>query len=197
MPKIRHDLFYLSSLEKHGTTPKGLGWNSYKNQQIRFEKLLDALPSNLHNTTVVDAGCGFGDLFLYLKKHNRIPKNYIGIESLERFASIAEKRTKRTIVHADILRDPLPKANYYLISGALNTLTKFETLLFLRRCLEHANKGVVFNCLYGDKESDVYNYIDKNNLLSMIKKLNAKLFYHTSGYIENDITVGICAQSLE
>ena len=196
MPKIRHDLFYLNHFEKYGPTPKGVGWNSLKNQQIRFAKLLEALPKDLSDATIVDAGCGFGDLYLYLKRHDRLPKSYIGIETLEPFAKIAHKRTARRIVCADILQDPLPQADYYLISGVLNTLTKFETYLFLYRCYAHADKGVVFNCLYGDKESNVYNYIDENDLLIIIKKLGAKIFYRTSGYIKNDLTVGICAQSL-
>ncbi len=191
MPRIPHDSFYLKAFAKYGINPKGVCWIDQKRQFLRFSKLLEALPDDLSKTTLADAGCGFGDLYLYLQKQGISPKHYIGIETLNEFATIAKRRTKQTILHRDILKDDLPSADFYLCSGALNTLSSFETRLFLQRLFEHAKQGVVFNFLCGDKASEVYNYIEENKIYTLIEALGGEIFYKSKDYIPNDMTIGI------
>jgi len=197
MPKIDNEIFYTSAFKKYGDNAQGVCWISQERQYIRFAKLLEALPKPLDGYSIVDAGCGFGDLYSYMQKHRLTPKRYIGIEILKDFTKIAKTRTQQQILCADILTDPLPSADYYLCSGMLNTFTRFETLLALRRMLLHAKKGVVCNFLYGAKQSKIYNYISKKELGMMIQALHAECFFQQSNYLENDITVGICVPSSE
>ena len=199
MPKIDPEYFYLAALQKHGINAKALCWNSKEHQQIRFEVIRQALPTNLSNLSIADAGCGFGDFYLFLQERGEEPKAYIGIESLERFVHIAQEKTKRNILYLDVLTEALPKADYYICSGTLNTLTSFECFLFVKKCLDASNYGVVFNFLYGNKESDIYNYIDDENIDGMLREFHAEIFFDRSGYIKNDRTLGIrkCAPSLE
>ena len=199
MPKIPHKHFYLSALKKYGKNdPRSLCWNSSKTQELRFAVIENAL-GKLTTKTLVDAGCGFGDFYLFLKRQNNIPKSYIGIETLKEFADIAKTNTKQTVLGRDVLKDPLPKADIYVASGTLNTLTRFESVLFLKRIFDAANEAVVFNFLCADKKSEVYNYISKKEIYAIIKQMGAKVFFEKTGYLKNDMTIGInrCAQSLE
>ena len=68
MSRVDNEKFYTSAIKKHGTSPKGLNWHSKKTQYIRFKTILELLPSDMKNITLVDAGCGFGDFYLYLLK---------------------------------------------------------------------------------------------------------------------------------
>ncbi len=197
MPKVDNAQLYRAAYKKHGRSVQALCWLNERRQRLRFEKILQALPKSIQNLGIVDVGCGFGDLYLYMKEHKRPPKHYIGIEVLDEFVAIARERTDQKILRCDVLCDPLPEADYYVCSGTLNTFTRFETHLALKRMLQHARFGVVCNLLCGDKESEVYNYIPKKELYEMIETLGAQLFYESSGYIEHDITVGLCAQSSE
>jgi len=190
MPRIDSEKFYTSAIEKHGTTAKGVNWASKENQHIRFAELLKLLPSKLHNVTFVDAGCGFGDLYLYMKKRKRLPKKYIGIDSLTDMYSIASQNTAQEILIADICKETLPNADYYVCSGALNVLTKFETHQFIRNCYNSSKQGFIFNILFGDKESETYNYMNAKEISQIAKELNVRELLFRGDYLENDMTVG-------
>ncbi|SFV51150.1 hypothetical protein MNB_SM-7-137 [hydrothermal vent metagenome] len=199
MPKIDPKYFYLSALQKYGISAKALCWNSKEHQYTRFEVIRQALPKDLGGITIVDAGCGFGDFWLFLQERGEKLSGYIGIESLEPFVHIAKERTKQQILHLDVLTDSLPQANYYITSGTLNTLTSFESFLFLKKCLDASKEGVIFNFLYGEKESELYNYIDDAKIAQMLESFQAEIFFDKVGYIKNDRTLGVrkCAPSLE
>ena len=69
---------YSERLKKFGVSPKTLGWDSKKNQNLRFERLINSI--DLTNLSILDVGCGFADfLSLILKKEIKI-KNYTGID---------------------------------------------------------------------------------------------------------------------
>ncbi len=190
MPRIDNEKFYSSAIQKYGITPRGVHWLSKENQQIRFEVLLNMLPKDISTLTIADAGCGFADLYLYMQKKRRVPKKYIGIDSLSEMYEIASKRSGCEVIIADITKDELPKADYYLCSGAMNVLNSFETHLFIRNCLLSAKKGFIFNILYGTKESDTYNYVSKEQIRSIASDLGIKSVIFKEGYLKADISVG-------
>ena len=190
MPRINSEKFYTSAIEVHGTTAKGVNWASKENQILRFEAILNLLPSRLNNFTLVDAGCGFGDLYTYMSKKKRLPKCYIGIDSLEDMYSIASEKTGQEIIIADICKDLLPNAEYYICSGALNILTKFETHQFIQNCYASSSQGFIFNALLGDKESETYNYMTSAEIAGIAKELKVRELIFRGDYLEGDITVG-------
>lgn len=190
MPRINSEMFYKSAIDRHGTSAKGVNWYSKKSQRIRFDMILELLPKNMNDFSVVDAGCGFGDFFFYMQKKKRLPKKYIGIDSLLDMYSIASEKTGEEILMADICRDALPSADYYLCSGAMNVLESFETHLFIRNCYDSCSKGFIFNILHGEKESETYNYFTTAQIEAIAKDLNVKEVVFREGYMEDDITVG-------
>lgn len=189
MPRIDTKIFYAAALSKHGLTHRALHWNSVNNQETRFEMLCGFLPDEMREITIADAGCGFADLFLYLDRQMRSPGAYVGLELMPQMCEEAHQRTGCEIIQCNILEDPLPDADYYLCSGAMNILTRFETHLFIRRCFEASKKGFVFNLLEGKDASMVYNYFTPEEIYAIGKEMGVKKVEIKRGYLPQDFTV--------
>ena len=187
MPRINNHKFYNSALKAYGATPRGVHWLSKEHQSIRFDVILSLLPKNLEQFSIGDAGCGFGDFYYYLKQK---PKSYLGVESVKELQKIALIQTQCEIILADITKKELRVRDYYICSGALNILTPFETHQFIANCYKASKIGFIFNTLYGDKESQTYNYLNKEKIQNIAKDLGVKEITYKEAYLQNDITVG-------
>jgi len=190
MPRVDNEKFYSSAIEMYGTSAKGVNWHSKQSQMLRFRIIQELLPKDISKFTIVDAGCGFGDLFTYFTKKKIEPKKYIGIDSLVDMYSIASEQTGCEILIADITKDKLPSAEYYICSGALNVLSEFETHLFIRNCYESSKNGFIFNVLHGDKQSETYNYLTTKQIEQIASELKVKETVFKDDYMDGDITVG-------
>lgn len=70
--------YYSKLLKKFGYSPQSVGWGSRKGKQsLRFEILCQI--GGLNKSTILDVGCGFGDLYAYLK-HRGIRAKYYGVD---------------------------------------------------------------------------------------------------------------------
>jgi SAM-dependent methyltransferase len=188
MPRIDQTTFYANAVKKHGTTARGVAWSDEIRQKRRFGALLRAA-GDLSRFSIVDAGCGFGDLWCYMQEKKRLPKRYIGIDTLEVMVKEARKRTGQTILRRDLLKGPLPEADWYLASGSFNLLTRFETILAIRRCCDAANIGIVFNLLKGRDKSDTYNYWLPEEIEKIGRNFGKTTIFE--GYLDGDFTVKI------
>lgn len=189
MPKIDNKTFYLTAIEKYGITAKGVNWHSKESQKLRFDIILEMLPQDIYDYSVADAGCGFGDLYLYMQKKKRVPKEYIGIDSLVDMYSIASERTGCEIIVADICKEKIPRADFYICSGAMNVLEKFETHLFIQNCFNACRVGFLFNILHGEKNSETYNYLSTKQIKEIALSLDVKEMIIRDDYMQDDITV--------
>ena len=190
MPKIDNDKFYTSALKQYGKSARGVNWSSQESQEIRFKTILELLPQDLSKYNIGDAGCGFGDFYSYMIIHNKKPKNYLGIDSLAQMCTIAKAQTKSDILHLNICQDKLPTQDYYICSGALNILTHFESYLFIQNCYKSSKNGFIFNVLYGDKESQSYNYLNNYHVEKFAKDLGVVNVVLRDDYLLHDITIG-------
>ncbi len=158
MPRVDPDSFYRAALERYGHNAQGAHWESARTQRVRFGVLRRLLPADLSGLTLVDVGCGLGDLFRYLESQGDRPGTYIGIDVVEPMVEIARLRTHQDVFLLDALCDTLPAADYYLCSGAMNTLTPEETKVFIQRCFAASREGFVFNLLRGADDCHTFNY---------------------------------------
>jgi SAM-dependent methyltransferase len=186
MDRVNTEEFYNDGIFEHGLTAQGLKWHSRQSQEVRFHQLLSLLP--LNTASIVDAGCGFGDLYLYLSSHSKKCIDYIGLDSLDIMVKEARQRTGQPIYQCDILYDPLVQGEFYLCSGALNILTKNGGYRFIQRCYEASSRGMVFNFLEGEKESKTYNYLQADKLKKLGQEMGAQVVFRR-GYYEKDCTV--------
>lgn len=191
MPKIDNEQFYISAIQKYGTTAKGVNWSSSASQKIRFKIIMEFLEKDMSKYSIIDAGCGFGDFYTYMKKKSNLPKSYIGIDALEDMYTIASETTGCEIIIADITKDEIPSADFIVCSGALNTLKRFETHQFISKCYKSSKIGFIFNILYGDKESETYNYFTSNEIKQIVHDLNVTRVEFKIGYYDDDITVAL------
>jgi len=187
MPRIDNDRFYKSALKKFGTNAKGLNWRDEYSQIRRFEVIYDLMEPDLNeDNLIIDAGCGFGDLYHFLKDKKKI--RYIGYDLVDESIEIAKKSTKQKIFHKDILSDPLEIADFYIASGSMNILNRFETFLFIERCFHMSKKGFVFNLPYGKDKSSHFNYFLPQEIKHFAKKFDCEVI-QKSAYLPNDFTI--------
>jgi len=184
LSKFNNTLFYLKSFLKHGISPKGVHWNNTFTQEIRFEVITSFIIDEIKEISIVDAGCGFGDYYLYLKKNNILPEKYIGIEKEIFFSKTAKKRINQQIITANILKDHLVEADYYIASGSLNILDKKFFFKFIRRCFDASKKGFIFNFLVENQ----FVKITKEEILNFCGNITDE-FYVKSGYLKYDNTI--------
>lgn len=174
MPRIDHERFYSASIQKYGICAEGVQWNSRYSQHIRFEQIASLLEIEEGNT-IVDAGCGFGDFYLFLQAKGMTGYDYIGLDALDTMVQIARRRTGCQIVQKDIVTDPLPEADYYLCSGALNTLMRDESFRFIEKCFTASRKKFIFNFLEGEDSSLKYNYLQAEEIRRLGETLGAQV----------------------
>lgn len=174
MPRIDHEIFYNASIQKYGISAEGVQWKSYFSQQIRFRQISSFLNIEA-GECVVDAGCGFGDFFHFLQHRYFFDFQYIGLDALNTMVRIARKRTECIIEKKDILTDPLPDADFYVCSGALNTLTPLESFRFIEKCFSVSRKKFIFNFLEGEDTSLKYNYLQAEALRHIGESMGARV----------------------
>jgi len=114
--------YHEMAIRAHGASSVGaLGWLDSESQLSRFEMLAGI--GDMNNRSVLDAGCGHGDLFAFLSEKYRLGQ-YTGIDHSETFVITAIKKYGKhpqvCFQLADFDTDELPEADYVLLSGSLN-----------------------------------------------------------------------------
>lgn len=190
MPRVDTESFYHHALARYGDNAEGLHWQSEASQQARFSVLRDLLPTDLSRLSLVDVGCGLGDLFAFLCERDDRPGRYLGLDVVDAMVVRARARTGCTILNRDALSDPLPEADWYVASGTMALLTPDETSLFIQRCLSHARAGMVFNALKGRDQSMTFNYLMPEVIESWAAALEVGVSI-IDGYLPGDFSVAL------
>ena len=177
--------FYKRVIKKYGISARGVHWNCEKSQYLRFEILTQFIKDDIKDCVIVDAGCGFGEYYNYLFDNDFKPKEYIGIDCEEEMINSASKRFLNTkFIIKNILEDKLPKADYYICSGAMNILNEKEVLAFIKNSYKVSKKGFIFNFLKEDSLSNV----PINKVLAFCKSICSNIQIEDN-YLENDISI--------
>lgn len=132
MSKRKQIEYFEGLLYKHGPSHEALDWNSPESQRLRAEVLKEILVYGKKAThiSLLDVGCGFGDLFKFLKKEPacrqaRHKIRYTGYDISSKI--IDEARKKYPDAHfevRDILEDKkVPDFDYVFCSGVFNIRT--------------------------------------------------------------------------
>lgn len=187
MARINQKEFYQNHYDRYGVSAEGVAWDSSRTQRRRFAALASAL-GDVGQDTLMDAGCGFGDFYLYLREKDTLPKSYTGIDLCAPMVVEAKRRTGCTILQRDVLRQALPVADWYVASGSMNLLSRLETRLFIQRCFEKSRKGFVFNLLEGREREGEFSYWHPHEIREMCRVFTEKIEIK-EGYLEGDFTV--------
>jgi len=195
LPKETIQGYYNQLSDLYEDPVKAVGWLTESTQNLRFSIL--SLVGDLNNTSILDCGCGLGDLHAYLAQDGQTP-DYNGIDISQNMIQRARSRHPGVAFdHGDFLDlPPEPTYDYVLASGALSyrvprpRKTLHETI---RQFYALAKQGVAFNLLSSHAPSYLkvdsrFYYYSPEEVLSFCLALTpyVELKHH---YLANDFTV--------
>ena len=167
---------YNSLAERYCNDIRALHWPSKDRQELAF-KAFTRLP--LKDKKVLDIGCGFGDLYAFLKRNN-IPIEYTGIDISDKLIHLGRKTYPEIADHliiGNILSDEIPThPDYSIISGTFNLKIEDNWSFItntVQKCFEISAEGVAFNLIstYVDFLEPHLSYIEPERIFSFCKNL--------------------------
>lgn len=178
-------LFYKKAIQKYGVSPAGVCWNSKYTQYKRFDTITKLIKKDIQSSSLVDAGCGFGEYISYLQKAKKMPMEYIGLDCEPDMIDISSKRYPQyDFFVKDILKDELFFVDYYICSGALNLLNLEQIDIFIKNCFFYSKKAFVFNYL----KNITFKDISKEQIIDITKKYTDDIVIKEN-YLSNDFTI--------
>ncbi len=109
---------YTRSLLKYHGGIRSLQWKNYKSAATRFTQLVGDFP--LHNKTILDVGCGLGDLIPFISSES-LDFTYTGIDLMPPFIEEAKRRyPEHTFEIRDFFASPSGEFDVIFCSGVLN-----------------------------------------------------------------------------
>lgn len=124
MTKSRIDIvlsYHNELLKKHSETYKISGWGSYDSQRERFKAIIGT--AKFSGGTVVDYGCGSGDLYAFLNEEGYQFK-YIGLDCNPQMIDIARERHGDHFAVIQIDEVKFDEVDYVFASGIFQFLDK-------------------------------------------------------------------------
>lgn len=187
--KIRE--YYLPKLKNEKSDSGCLGWENEQAQELRFEVLKNIF---FHGASVLDVGCGLGNLYDYLKKQDYNFK-YTGVDILpEMIFRAKEKNPQAEFFSANIFEDDLfgdRKFDVIYASGIFN-IELGNNDDFLRNALQKfvslSNKFIVFNLLHTrSKTKEAGYYYQTPDTVQKLFPPVKKIFF-IDDYLDNDFS---------
>jgi SAM-dependent methyltransferase len=191
------------SLLRYGVGPAALYWSSRDIQELRFSILAGiGLKSG---DSVLDVGCGFGDLWAYLQGQG-IEVDYTGIDlSPDLIAAGCEQYPGLKLAEGDIFDfDPAPKQyDFVFLSGALNENLNDQgeyARKVIARMVETCRRGVALNLLNANHEWTAGRWNLQSFVPSEMLTYCRTLSPHCElrdDYLDNDFSVFLYAEALQ
>jgi SAM-dependent methyltransferase len=144
---------YSRRFESFGYDPRTLGWDKGK-QMVRFELLTSQI--DLRGKRILDIGCGFGDLNIFLKLCYNDDYEYVGIDPVPKLIECGRKMFVRPGVQfhcGDFLSENFSgDFDYAIASGVFNYKLAFEENYdFIKSVMQKAfalcREGLAFDFL--------------------------------------------------
>jgi SAM-dependent methyltransferase len=160
-------------LEREGESPSGVGWSDRENQETRFAQLLRLIEPDRRGFTVNDLGCGFADLYGFIRDRGLPMEAYRGYDLNQKMLDVAQDRVgdDAELIRSDRLTGD---ADYSFACGIFNTrldADEREWLDYMKSVVHdldrHSRRGFAFNSLtsYVDWREDHLFYGDPMELL--------------------------------
>ncbi len=170
--------FYTEQLQDHGSTARGVAWNSEESQRLRFHQLLKVAPPT-EEFSLNDYGCGYAALLDHVDEAG-LSVLYHGHDfSSEMVASARERHGGRSGVSFGVEASDLPVADVTVASGIFNVLAGADKSSWrdyvydtAREMAELSRHGIAFNMLttYSDWETEGLYYADPCEMFDWCKR---------------------------
>jgi SAM-dependent methyltransferase len=175
---------YTQRYQQHGYNPLTLGWGKGGRQEIRFSALTNLIYSH-DNVDILDVGCGFGDLYKYLKNIGWTGK-YVGVDLVPILIETSQQQYPDIDTRiCDILEDNFTETfDYVISSGVFNARLYGDTnqdhiLAMLKRMLELARIGVAvdFMSSYVDYQHEEAYHMEPSLAIKLGMNLTRRLVF--------------------
>jgi SAM-dependent methyltransferase len=164
-------------LERGGETPAGIGYPK-GGQEPRFGALIEVIEPGAEGFTVNDLGCGFADLYGFIRGRGLQMGRYHGYDLSEKVLEVARSRVGEDaeLIRGDHLDRP---ADYSFASGVFNSKlgsSDDEWLEYMksvvRNLAENSRRGFAFNSLttYVDYREPHLFYADPVEMFEFCKR---------------------------
>lgn len=202
--------YYEQLLSQHGDHYLSLDWKTPESQKVRFNVFMDALfyGQKKEKVTFLDVGCGFGDLYGFLRDNkylNEYKISYTGYDISEKIIDRAKIKYKeaRFEVKDILMPGKLPRFDYLFASGVFNISLEDSAghmeyvRNMIKRMYELSNCGVGANFLSAnayyfvlDEETrkNQYYYFKPEDIISFTRYLTNR-FVLRHDYHAGDFTV--------
>ena len=188
---------YIKTYQKHGINSEALGWVSRDTQNIRFKTIKEIGIKS--GESVLDVGCGFGDLHYYLKTQD-VNVDYTGIDICDFFIEEAKKLqdTGCKFLVGDIFDNNINIHDWVVASGIFGLkITDWEenVLDTTKKMFELSKKGISVNFIshyryhpYIEDDLNIEHVVPENLITKLIPILSNK-FILRHDYTYDDFTL--------
>lgn len=176
---------YNGRYDKYGRDVRTVGWGSPRDQWLRFEVLFRGLDPR--GKTILDVGCGLGDLVPFLDERTGGDFIYVGLDIADRLiddARATHGKPDREFVVGDLFGVSLPPVDIAVLSGALSlNIDGIEAyaIASMREMFALSSEAASLNFLskYADFELEKNKHYDPGAVFAWGKKLSKRVnLYH-------------------
>ncbi|OGL46130.1 MAG: hypothetical protein A2W05_09750 [Candidatus Schekmanbacteria bacterium RBG_16_38_10] len=172
---------YNGRYHEFGRDIRTVGWGSKRDQFLRFEVLFRGL--NPKGKTILDVGCGLGDLISFLDERTAGDYCYVGVDVADRLIEDARKTFTAPNIEfhvGDVFSASLPKVDISVLSGALSfKVDGIEKYAHdtMRKMFELSREAACLNFLtkYVDYELEKNQHYYPESIFSQAKELSRRV----------------------
>ena len=152
--------YFIEKLEAHGTTHKGVDYNSVESQEARFFQLLKVIDSS-RKYSMLDFGSGYGGMYDYLIRLGH-QLHYVGYDIAEpMIVKGRETHPNNSDCWFTSEITEVPLVDYAVVSGTFNMKLDTDNEAWtkivvdsLHKMDDHATQGMAFNMLTKYSDAD-------------------------------------------
>jgi cyclopropane fatty-acyl-phospholipid synthase-like methyltransferase len=171
--------YYTQKVQEHGTSPRGVDWNSEESQVMRFDQISKVIDYS-QPCRVLDYGCGYGAMLDYfMQRTNNV--HFTGLDISEEMIAAAKKTHAGKNADWKTQLESGDTFDYIVASGIFNVRLETPEADWEKYVLDtmhtmdkHSTKGFSFNVLtsYSDKEymKDYLYYANPGMLFDYCKR---------------------------
>lgn len=151
---------YEGCFDKYGDTHLGVDWPKLEDVDKRYKVMLDLIiqdTPSLSNVSLLDFGCGTGQLNTYLIGNKVLGIEYAGLDISEKFISYCRSKYPKNEFYQLNLLDPkaqVPLYDYWIMNGVFTEKRElsFENMWeyfknMITKAYSLTNRGLAFNLM--------------------------------------------------
>ena len=162
-----------------GYDPRTLGWTKGRHR-LRYEILLE--PWSYETASVLDVGCGFGDMYAYCQDTGRAHWRYTGIDIVPALINEGRQRYPQADLRLhDMDRDGMPGKHDVIVASGVFSFRIKDNLAYIERCCERfakaARRGFAVNFMspVADIRYDHLYYADPGEIMKIAARLSKRI----------------------